>query len=51
VVAFAAACTGGVAAVDRVDCALAVPDANRAAASAATDIVESLAASLTGRRR
>jgi hypothetical protein len=40
-----------VAAVDRVDCALAVPDANRVAASAAADAVESLAAILRGRRR
>jgi hypothetical protein len=42
---------GGVAAVDRVDCAPAVPDANRVAASAAADTAERLAASLAGRRR
>jgi hypothetical protein len=40
-----------VAAVDRVDRAVAVPHANRVADSAATDIAESLAATLAERRR
>ena len=41
---------GGVAAVDCVDCALAVPDASRVTASAATDTAESRAASLASSR-